>query len=49
MTLAFFSSWAGSVESYLVTNPKGRFSHDVAQFDSIVDIKLSQLGGDGSA
>ena len=29
--LASFCSWAGRFESYLVANPKDRFSHDMAQ------------------
>ena len=48
MTLAFFCSWAGWFKSYLVANLEDRFSRGVVQFDSIVDIKLSQLGGDDS-
>ena len=40
--LASFCSWTGSFESYLVTNPEDRFSHDVAQMISILDILLSK-------
>ena len=29
--LASLYSWAGQFESYLVTNPEDRFSHDGAQ------------------
>ena len=34
-TLASLISWAGRFESYLVANPKDRFSRDVAQIISV--------------
>ena len=39
MLLASFCSWAGQFKSYLVENPKDRFSHDEAPIREDVHVK----------
>ena len=41
--LASLYSWAGQFESYLVANPKDRFSRDEAQFVVIENVSLIQI------
>ena len=42
-TLASLFSWADRFESYLVKNPKDRFSHDEAHFKDALSSKMSWL------
>ena len=43
MTLASFLSWADRSESYLIENPKDRFSRDEARTVKIVNIGTPEI------